>query len=357
MWNKDERKVDQNSLLSEQEAELKRIQKATKSDDAEIPEHLWNDRITVHGLESSNHSMKRALDCIRGGVLRWWRRRTLQDFLRWFKQKYGHLIKSSLEASQVLRHKQASIDWIAGRDCIGRCSNTSWWDWDTGSRPLFWRWKSDYQQIIRDGLKLWFTSTPPSNRVPQRGESDPKLRAAIKEKLNQVRTKGYIQSGSVKSLTSFFSVPKGDNDIRIVYNGTQSGLNNTLWAPWFPLPTVEQHLRAVMPGTYMGDIDISEQFLNFMLHPKTQEYAGVDLTAYFSDECNTPSQIKQKHIIWERWTRCAMGFKPSPYQACQGTLHAEELMHGDPLDRNNPFHFDTVILNLPGNADFCPWKP
>jgi hypothetical protein len=29
----------------------------------------------------------------------------------------------------------------------------------------------------------------------------------------------------VKSLTSFFTVPKGDDDIRIVYNGTQSGLN------------------------------------------------------------------------------------------------------------------------------------
>ncbi len=193
--------------------------------------------------------------------------------------------------------------------------------------------------------------------MPQRGEPDPKLRAAIKEKLNKVRTKGYIQSGSVKSLTSFLSVPKGDNDIRIVYNGTQSGLNDCLWAPWFPLPTVEQHLRAVMPGTYMGDIDISEQFLNFMLHSKTQEYAGVDLTAYFSEECNIPSQIKQVQILWERWTRCAMGFKPSPYQACQGTLHAEELMRGDPLDQNNPFHFDTVILNLPGNADFCPWKP
>jgi hypothetical protein len=91
-WNKDERKVDQNSLIFEQEAELKRIQKVTKSDDAAIPEHLWNDRIMVHGLESSNHSMKKVLDCIRGGALRWWRQRTLQDFLRWLNKSMHILL-------------------------------------------------------------------------------------------------------------------------------------------------------------------------------------------------------------------------------------------------------------------------
>jgi hypothetical protein len=46
---------------------------------------------------------------------------------------------------------------------------------------------------------------------------------------------------------------------------------------------------------------------------------------------------------------CGMGFKPSPYQAYQGTLHAEELLHGDPLNTTNSFHFEKVILNLLGD--------
>ncbi len=30
---------------------------------------------------------------------------------------------------------------------------------------------------------------------------------------------------------------------------------------------------------------------------------------------------------------------------------------GDPLDLNNPFHFDKVVLNLPGDPSYSPGKP
>jgi hypothetical protein len=40
----------------------------------------------------------------------------------------------------------------------------------------------------------------------------------------------------------------------------------------------------VEAGTYMGDIDIGEMFLNFMLHPRMQHHAGVDLTPFFPEE-------------------------------------------------------------------------
>lgn len=64
----------------------------------------------------------------------------------------------------------------------------------------------------------------------------------------------------MKSLTSFFSVPKGDNDIRMVYDGTKSGLNNCMWAPQFSLPTIEAHLMFVGRQTYIGGIDIGDIF-------------------------------------------------------------------------------------------------
>jgi hypothetical protein len=182
------------------------------------------------------------------------------------------------------------------------------------------------------------------------------MREIINEKLANVREKGYVSPGLILSLTSYFSVPKGDHDVRIVYDGTRSGLNSSLWAPWFPLPTIETHLRAVGIGTYMGDIDIGEMFLNFMLHPRIRPYAGLDLTPYFREELSCIG--KAPSVVWERWNQCTMGFKPSPYQAVQGILMAEEVILGDPGDPTNIFHWDEIALNLPGSPTYLldrPW--
>lgn len=192
----------------------------------------------------------------------------------------------------------------------------------------------------------------PRYLVPQHPEKDSSVCKNIISKLTKVREKKYILPGPVRSLTSFFTVPKGDGDVRLVYDAMKSGLNAQLWVPWFLLPTVESHLRCLAPGYFMGDIDFSEQFLNFILHEKVQPYAGVDLTTYFADEL-TPF----KRVIWEHWGRCGMGFVSSPYTAVQGTLMAEEVFRGDPLDPSNIFRWDQVVLNLPGQSDYRPWDP
>lgn len=107
---------------------------------------------------------------------------------------------------------------------------------------MHWHWPVEYQQAIRDGVRRWLDCKPTDCTVPQLGESDPKIRVKVQEKLEKVQRKGYLAEGHVQSLTSFFTVPKGDDDVRVVYNGTKSGLNDCLWAPWFRLPTMEQHL-------------------------------------------------------------------------------------------------------------------
>jgi hypothetical protein len=180
----------------------------------------------------------------------------------------------------------------------------------------------------------------------------------VQEKLAKVRRKGYLVEGHVRALTSFFTVPKGDDDVRVVYNGTKSGLNDCLWAPWFHLPTIEQHLRGVKVGTYLSNLDITEQFHNFIMHLDLQPYAGVDVTAFFPDEGVTQHTNKRTcRTVWLRWTRCGMGFKMSPYNAEQAMLHVEEVIRGDPLDPSNPFGFDMVCLNLPGAHLYNPSRP
>ena len=131
----------------------------------------------------------------------------------------------------------------------------------------------------------------------------------MKLKLAKVRDRRYVKpSDEIHSLTSFFAVPKGEDDVRMVYDGTKSGLNECIWVPRFPLPTVATHLRAVESGTFMGDMDVGDMFLNFVLHESMQALCGIDLTNFFGE---TGSNGKPKQL-WERWVRAAMGLKSSP---------------------------------------------
>jgi hypothetical protein len=140
----------------------------------------------------------------------------------------------------------------------------------------------------------------------------------------------------VLSLTLFFAVPKGEDDIQMVYDGTKLGLNDSIWVPRFPLPTVATLLRDMEPGCYMSDFDIGEMFLNFILHESMQALCGIALMKYFGDG----------EVLWERWARAVMGLKSSPYQAVQVVLVVKEYVMGDWHDSNNAFRWDKVRLNL-----------
>ncbi len=180
----------------------------------------------------------------------------------------------------------------------------------------------------------WFKRTLPKWQVPQRLEKNVDLREAMQKKLEKVRRLRYVGPGVVKSLTSFFAVPKGGSDIRMVYDGTKSGLIEAPWAPWFALPTIEGHLRFVGNETLMGDIDIGDIFHNFILHEDIWSVAGIDLTSLFQEELIARGNII---VLWKRWGRCGMGFKPSPYYSVQGLLFAEEHIQGDPMSAVNFF--------------------
>jgi hypothetical protein len=318
---------------------ISRNTKAAKNDDAEVPEYLWNEAIVSDG----NVQKLFALTHLRTFALRWWKRHTTRDFLNWLSSRHPNIHSNDDEYQK---------DKSAGQDCIRRCAESTWWEWNAGSRPLFWRWPEDYRHIIRDGVPPWVKGPLPHYTVPQRPEKDQATRDAIILKLKLVRDKGYLVPGEVKSLTSFFTVPKGDGDVRMVYDGTKSGLNAQLWAPWFPLPTIDSHLRCIQSKHYMGDIDFSEQFLNFVLHERVRSHAGVDLTLFFPEECS-----ETKRLIWEHWVRCGMGFVSSPYNAVQGTLMAEEKFRGDHLDPKNIFRWDKIVLNLPGCDSYNPCDP
>ena len=99
----------------------------------------------------------------------------------------------------------------------------------------------------------------------------------IREKVIPVRRMGYIKTGDVCSLAHYFHVPKGSDNIRMVYNGTGCGLNAALWAPHFGLPYVTHTTRSLMPGYCQYDLDVRDMFLNFLLHEELKRMSGVDV--------------------------------------------------------------------------------
>ena len=374
------------SMTTPSTSEMYDVTTATKSDDAAVPELIWSERIRREDDNRELTSQERsALKGFRLMGLIWWKRELTRSFWRWIK--LNRLTPSHKKFSKVLWNahtcsykwakggyqeyknwihhvfKVATADVAAARECISRAMGSSWWEWDAGSRPFFWRWHGDYFQQIRDGVPPMFVEEPQRWVRPQQCEA--KTKQMVQKKLDNVwKSKGYVEEGYVKNLTRFFAVPKGEADIRMVYDASVSGLNKCLWVPWFLMPTVRSHLRAINPSYYMSDIDIGEMFLNFMMHEDLRPYCGVDFTKFYPSHqaaARTGDSKKQEKetskVNWKRWSRCCMGLKSSPYLCVQGMLHVTEMIFGERRDDGNAFQWDHVRLNLPGSQHYDPSLP
>jgi hypothetical protein len=135
-------------------------------------------------------------------------------------------------------------------------------------------------------------------------------------------------------------------DVQIVYDASQSGLNKCLWAPLFYLPSVEAHIRTTVDSSWMGDLDLGEMFLNFLLSVTLSPFCGIDLSPYLPVA-----------RTWERWVRSLMGLKVSPYLAIKATHFAFEVVLGNRHNPSNVFHWTKVIMNLPGSPSYDPTQP
>ena len=385
-----------------------RDERAAKRDDAEVPVELWHDHLAMRlGKQKLSNNEIKAVSVIRSSVLRVWKRSIGPCFVNWLrckkchnnklrkrfagcylydnhvipehstyckthkkklagswvvwadnryqwaakgKRKYHLYWNLVLKGSSKLEREDIQESINAYLECMEKVYKCKEWTWDGGSRTFFWRW-GDHWKGSRDGARVHVKSNLPNCRDKQSIPKDQKVKEKIIEKLSDVRMKGYIKRGEVKSLTSFFAVPKSDDDIRMVYNGTSSGLNDAVWAPWFALPTVDTHLRATVPETYMCDIDLSEMFLNFMLDKELRAYAGVDFSKLFKEE------ISKGGTLWECWVRMLMGFKPSPYLTTREMRRIEEFLIGNRENKNNVFRWSKVIFNLPGSKSYNPSLP
>jgi hypothetical protein len=131
--------------------EAKRFAIATKADDAEVPEHLWDLRaVRVDGTLNTQEG--NALTLLTKVLLQRWRRITTRSFLVYLnlekvthgivkrdKGKYGWSTSGKYTYSTWWHGspRAGNQDMEIGRDCVRRICDSSWWNWDGGSTPFF----------------------------------------------------------------------------------------------------------------------------------------------------------------------------------------------------------------------------
>eukprot|EP00985_Skeletonema_marinoi_P028317 scaffold24532_cov80-Skeletonema_marinoi.AAC.2 len=117
-------------------------------------------------------------------------------------------------------------------------------------------------------------------------------------------------------------------------------------------------MRSLLPNYYGADLDVGEMFLNWPLGKEIRSHAGVDITHV---QTKSSSQRADWEVgrtrRWERWVRNFMGLKDSPYRSLQLMIKAKYCAYGNRHDPTNPFQWEVVLLNLPGDECYDPSLP
>ena len=328
--------------------------KAVKSDNAEVPVGLWNDR-AIRG--DCSPQQETALETLRNNLLMvWFRKRVFRSFCSYMLRSYGRKWTNRLTQARQQRNTSSDIhkDGTVGIDALERVINSIWWLWSRGSTLIFWRWPKQARRDARDGSVLpWKIPPFPRYVLPQRYPNSEKEKKIMITKLLDPISKGYISDGYVSSLSTFFCVPKGDSDVRIVYDMTKCGINACLWSPRFYLPNPDAVFDSIDYDSWMGDIDQGEMFLNYPVDPELLPFIGVDVTEIIKD---TPWDTGNKRT-WFRWNRWAICLRQSPFATTRMFGIGAECMFGNRRDKTNVFAWKYVKLNLPGSDGYDPSEP
>jgi hypothetical protein len=111
------------------------------------------------------------------------------------------------------------------------------------------------------------------------------LRERTRDKIGKViKRRHLVTTGvTVKSYIKYFAVPKGGDDVQMVYDATANKLNESMWVPTFWLPTINSLVWVVDRGSWMTDRDVGNMFLNYQVHKIVHPFTAVDLSCLYED--------------------------------------------------------------------------
>ena len=302
-----------------------------RADDAEVELEVWK----IPGETGEEIEARQGMRIFFHQV---WRRRITREATGWLRANGN-------------RKRDKEVIW----DAITRNALSEWFDWSDGSTLHFWRWPREWREEIRDGTMLWHEEAP----IPwfgQNTKAEPDMERWLRAKEDILINRRYLEDSKfVELLVSRFGVPKVVDDagnlldIRCVWDSKKNGHNKTLWAPGFMNQSFSHLLELLVPGRWLVDRDLGENFLNNTLHYKERSQFGVRVI-----RANAEGIEEEKFV---RFTRLFFGCTASPYLAGQQCARLVELMRGDRKAENNAFQWDRVLLNLPGTAEHNPALP
>jgi len=139
----------------------------------------------------------------------------------------------------------AQIDWLAGMECIYRAESSTFWEWKDGLRfetillAMAWGVYQSHMRWTAIMDKRWNATveSPPAKWTQSR------TKRVYQDETGHHQDNGGISLLAQLSLSPHtLQYPKRKSDIKLIYDGTKSGLNGCFWAPWLPLPTIKTHL-------------------------------------------------------------------------------------------------------------------
>ena len=326
--------------------------KAVKADDAPIDFEIWR-------WPNESQQEQNARDLLRLSCHSFWRRNLTREAISW-------LVNSP---NSIASERKINVAAII--DCLTRTANSTFWDWSDGSTLLFWRWEH-WWKSARDGELLFHHSAPPTWKGQNLPAPSEHYEVLLRKKEEKLLYRRYLEPGFVDCIVPRFGVPKGEDDIRLVWDASRNGVNETLWAPSFIMPTfrtlqdqiikwlpcsVTDYLNGNLPSNptssdwripHQADMDVGEMFLNYKLHHSERHTFGVRLITGFGDD-----QVQ----VLMRFCRLLFGGRPCPFLAVQGHARAIELAVGDHKDPANPLHWADAIGNFPFDQNYDPSLP
>ena len=207
---------------------------AAKSDDAAMVFRHWDDRITL-----VLPHVKPILPFIRKCLLSKLFIRLYNEFKQYLRRKFGQRWHSLLLEAQRFNRRDTSLpphpdleefsrDWSAGSHVLSCYNNSSYFGWERGSALIFWRWHPSAIKEARDGFLPFLIQQPPIYLRRPHPFPEEERRLFFKKIFKFIETSYIIPNSSklpILSVVDYFAVPKGDSDIRPVFNGTTCGLN------------------------------------------------------------------------------------------------------------------------------------
>jgi hypothetical protein len=193
------------------------LAKAVKSDNAEVPVHIWDNAICDGEVTAME---RKVITLFRERILKKYLRKLLRDVLGFLATKYGGMTGElagvprwrSRATSGPKGELQPRLHCKAMHEIMKRAADNDWFEYPAGLRLHYFCFLERYCLQACNEVTIFFKDEGSTQMRQQPHLSGPDKQDVLKSKISKFIKKGYIiplEPGQIKSLIKYFAVPKG----------------------------------------------------------------------------------------------------------------------------------------------------